>query len=99
MSIPIDDIPDDVNDDDVNDAMFSQEASWGQLGGQQGSKKKGYFARYKEYILLCVAVLIAVNIPVSLTRGQLPYQVFRFGDAPITTLIVLILYIIMKQVT
>jgi hypothetical protein len=94
MSTPIDDIPDDVND--VQEDPYDKPLMTWNSGSV--SKRRGYFSKYKEYVLVCIAVLLALSIPISYVRNQLPYQVFRFGDSPVRTVFVLVFFIILKQI-
>lgn len=96
MSTPIDDIPDDVNELQED---FYQEPSVQSWIPPASSKQRGYFQKYKEYFLVLLAALVTLNVPMSLARGQLPYQAFRFGDAPILSVMILILYVILKQLS
>lgn len=95
-STPICDIPDDIDldDEEIEEEPVARAPKLPSKGGKNSNK---YFMQYKEYIFLFIAALLALRIPFASFAYNLPQQVFMFGDGPIRAILIVLVYIILKQ--
>lgn len=107
MSTPISAIPEEVDVegiDDMDEDLFPTKSipapvekvtPTSSRGGKGGAG--GYLARYKDYIVLLLASVIALKIPLDSIRQQAPAQLFAFGNVPVRAILIVLSYIVASQ--
>jgi hypothetical protein len=86
MSTPISDIPTDVEGIDEGASYYPDPyvAPPQRVDNPRAlGRRDGLWSRYKQQVILFVAILLAIRIPLDALHRAAPHQIFILGEAPL----------------